>query len=100
MTSVFRYSGRVVIEFYDVDRDTYIGSVTTPNGTRHEAALLVPDEKADRSPRAFDMAAVVFLGIAQEWDNPDGSPAIFLDIPYFAERDDNGEYLIARNPIA
>lgn len=98
MEDVIRKSGQVVVRFVDVDQDTYMAIVTSPAGMRHEAACLVPDEPADESPEGYDDAAAVILDISGENDGIgiDNEPVADIELDRYAERDDEGFFVVTR----
>jgi hypothetical protein len=93
-----RYSGDVAVNIFDIDWDTYIAEVTTPDGARIEAASLDPDRPADVTARGLDEAAGYLISLAQEPDDPQGRPAPDIRVEEHAELDAEGWPIVRRKP--
>jgi hypothetical protein len=77
-------SGEVLVDIFDIDYDTYIAEVSTPQGSRVEGGALDPDHPADRTLRGLQEAAEVLIDLAGEPDGPDGMPAEDINIQKYA----------------
>lgn len=93
-----RYSGDVAVNIFDIDYDTYIAEVTTPDGARIEAVCLDPDRPANATAKGIDEAAGYLISLAQEPDDPQGLPAVDIHVAKHADFDAEGWPIVRRRP--
>jgi hypothetical protein len=106
-----RWSGEIVVEITDIDRDSYIGVVTTPEGSRQVAASQpsedpFAEEPADTTPEGIDTAAYLLIDMASESDS-DGETENLVSIldedepdirtAYYRAADEKGFTVVARS---